>query len=611
MNDSDRESERQSAVGQGLLQQLFRRYVVQTLAIYVAVGYGATEILLTASDQLNWPAWVGTLSVAIFIAGLPVVIFLSWALQWTRSGIQVEVRSLRGGLVLSLALALLVGLSSALYMTAVVEAPVAGPERGSVFTQVVASVAIFPFDEEGVEDSPLGMAFAGDLMERLRRRADLYVVSPESALSPVLAGMALPDVAGRLQSDFVVTGTLTAVDGAYRLEANMLKADGTTLWADEFLFAASSDSIAGAQTRLARQLASLAGSSTPISEECPSTGNLQALEQYHVARFKLHQRGIHNVREAREILRHVVELDPAYARAWELLADAYGRSRDDEGGIYQPMSTDAARRALDLCPTLGWAYKIWVPSYEGIDNGHIDQELQFQDALAMEPNRMKTINQYANFLGWRGRLQKELELHERNYRNNPLQPRTIIDLAAAVIHTDPERGRALAEEARAAGAESCNYPVIRGYPPLAQGDRAEFEKALAMIRSDFPECADIFQVPDPEKLFDAIHSDPAAREELLEMVRNDYQPEWAQARSGIAIWLNDLDLAYEAIDEALENDYYVFFATWWYDLPQQRRFRADPRFAEVVERMGLVEYWQEFGWPDGMCSPLGKTVSCR
>ena len=53
--------EQEAAPGNdGLIKRLFRRHVIQTAAIYVAVAWGAVEILLTMTERLGWPDWINT-----------------------------------------------------------------------------------------------------------------------------------------------------------------------------------------------------------------------------------------------------------------------------------------------------------------------------------------------------------------------------------------------------------------------------------------------------------------------------------------------------------------------------------------------------------------------
>ena len=34
-------------------------------------------------------------------------------------------------------------------------------------------------------------------------------------------------------------------------------------------------------------------------------------------------------------------------------------------------------------------------------------------------------------------------------------------------------------------------------------------------------------------------------------------------------------------------------------VPENAAFRNDPRFARIAERIGFVEYWKQYGYPDG------------
>ena len=44
--------------------------------------------------------------------------------------------------------------------------------------------------------------------------------------------------------------------------------------------------------------------------------------------------------------------------------------------------------------------------------------------------------------------------------------------------------------------------------------------------------------------------------------------------------------------------------------PVMQPFRQDPRFQELVERLGLIDYWKQFGPPDG-CTLDGTKLSCN
>ncbi len=59
-------------------KELQKRKVVHTAAIFVAMAWGATEIIVTVVEQLFLPQWVSTDTVIAFVVGFPVAMFLAW-----------------------------------------------------------------------------------------------------------------------------------------------------------------------------------------------------------------------------------------------------------------------------------------------------------------------------------------------------------------------------------------------------------------------------------------------------------------------------------------------------------------------------------------------------
>ena len=77
--------------------ELRKRKVFQTAALYMAVAWGATEILVTVVDQLFLPAWISTLVVIAFVVGFPLAMFLAWTFDVTPEGIRRTTMESRRG----------------------------------------------------------------------------------------------------------------------------------------------------------------------------------------------------------------------------------------------------------------------------------------------------------------------------------------------------------------------------------------------------------------------------------------------------------------------------------------------------------------------------------
>jgi len=94
-------------LGSAFLRELRRRKVLQAAAIYGAVAWGVTEVVVTVVEQLFLPQWVATLAVIFFVVGFPIAMFLSWTFDVTADGIRrTAVSSRRGAasIVFSMAL---------------------------------------------------------------------------------------------------------------------------------------------------------------------------------------------------------------------------------------------------------------------------------------------------------------------------------------------------------------------------------------------------------------------------------------------------------------------------------------------------------------------------
>ena len=139
------------------------------------------------------------------------------------------------------------------------------------------------------------------------------------------------------------------------------------------------------------------------------------------------------------------------------LRDPVEGDRERAGMLWSMMQT-SFRRALDICPTIGGAYKVMVPPYEGIDNNSIDQEMQFRDSLAMDPNDAGLLRQYAIHLMQHGMNEEAVEAMRRAYDIEPLLPMIPFQLA----HTLNRLGRC--DEALALAAEA---EELGGQPKVA------------------------------------------------------------------------------------------------------------------------------------------------
>ncbi|MGD8907503.1 MAG: hypothetical protein PVG58_11455, partial [Gammaproteobacteria bacterium] len=450
-----------SAEGQtGLVDRLIRRHVIQSAAIYVAVAWGALEILITLQEKLGWPESISTWATRLFVAGFPIAVILAWRRD-------LESRFAKLGLV---ALAF-VAAGVALWLTLSTEPPRRSPAAQlPPISEAIATVAVLPF-ENGTGDPAfdyLASGFTGELIGRLSKHPDLAVVQEESIQAPLLASLLPAAKAATLNADYMIRGRVVREDKFIEVNASLQDLQGQVLWSEILREPYSAENILAMQRRISGEISRLLGTTLEAPAYCGETTDIDAMELYYRGRMKVGSRITETMEEGMELLKQAVEADPYFGRGWAQLGSAQlvlsGRLRDpvegdrERAGMLWSMMQTSFRRALDICPTIGGAYKVMVPPYEGIDNNSIDQEMQFRDSLAMDPNDAGLLRQYAIHLMQHGMNEEAVEAMRRAYDIEPLLPMIPFQLA----HTLNRLGRC--DEALALAAEA---EELGGQPKVA------------------------------------------------------------------------------------------------------------------------------------------------
>jgi hypothetical protein len=68
-----------------------------------------------------------------------------------------------------------------------------------------------------------------------------------------------------------------------------------------------------------------------------------------------------------------------------------------------------------------------------------------------------------------------------------------------------------------------------------------------------------------------------------------------------AAFFGDQEFAMKSFERGVKIESSGLFFIW---SPVMEKVRQLPRFKAYVKKIGLVDYWKEFGWPD-LCHPVG------
>lgn len=323
-----------------------------------------------------------------------------------------------------------------------------------------------------------------------------------------------------------------------------------------------------------------------------STQNPEAYALYLKGRSYWSKRTLSDLETAVSYFNQAITKDPGYALAYAALADAYAVLPDYGGSPIEdiPKSNAAARKALELDPTLARPHAAMGYTKFRHEWDFAGAEAEFKKALALDPDDATTHAWYAENIGTiGGREQEALAEVNLAHQLDPLSP--VINYDLGNIHILARRYdegiavcKKLADENPTfAMAHYCLSDAYWGKRKYSQsieeykvgsqlsGDRNDFEYAFAM-----------------EQGFRSAGWKGALRKGIEVSVaqhKTGYSSSYTIAT--MHAQLGEKDLAFQWLDTALqEHDQGLMGLTTDYTLDP---IRSDPRFAELVRKVGLPQ----------------------
>ena len=590
----------------------------------VAIGYGAVAWMVTEASSVVMPAlrlpeWTVTFVVVFLMVGFPVAMIMAWVFDVGPQGIKrtaplsQETASMQVRLRVAYAavvLLLMAGLGYLLYERGLGRA-MAGERHGSI--------AVLPFTNLSGDASKdyFSDGMSEELLNLLARVPGLQVASRTSAFAYKGRNVDIRQVGKDLGVETVLEGSVRQAGDQVRITAQLIDTEtGFHLWSDTYdrqladIFQVQ-DEIAGAIVdRLRIQLA-------PEDQQLAQrtrapTQNVEAYELYLQGRAVWKKRGEENLKRAIELYQSALARDPAFARAHAALASAYvvmagyTKEQGDEKK-FNPMAETSARQALVLEPNIGEAHAVLAQI--NADRGDfLDAESGFFFAISLEPNEPTPHHWYSILLSRVGRLQAGLTQARRAYELDPSSPILAANLGNMLLQLgqDDEALRfvSLASEL---GLSKKEYGV-EATVAIRRGDWVDARRLMGEIDNIPDEIK-----PEAQRFVDAL-ADPKLRPEVVAGMRA-IDPKIAPQAFFIGpyLQLGEVDLVFRILDEELRNDANSWVNNW--DLghvwtPEGRRFRTDKRFGPLAERIGMVDYWKQYGYPDGCRAGTDAVLVC-
>jgi TolB-like protein len=461
----------------------------------------------------------------------------------------------------------------------------------------IESLAVLPFTNGGGDANTdyLSDGITESLIDNLAHVPQLKVKSRNSVFRYKGKDVDVHKVGNDLGVPALVIGRVVPRGDSIEVSAELTDVrDNTEIWGQHY--SGKSADIISLQQQIAGDIAEKLRSKISASEKQQvtklGTQNPEAYELYLKGRYSWNKRTASDIATAISYFNQAIVKDPGYPLAYSGLADAYNVLPSYGGTPSEtyPKSNAAARKALELDSTLGHPHAVLGSNEIDYDWDFAGGEAEFKKAFALDPNDATAHQWYAINIGnIGGREQEALAEANRAHQLDPLSP--VISVGLGEVHIlarQYDEGIAVckklaSENPTFAQTHSClidgywgkrMYPqVIEEWKALGQlsGDRDESDFAAAMEQG--------FRSGGWK----------GALTKGIEIREAQRKTGYSSAYTIAALYaeLGDKDQAFRWLNTAYQEHDWLLG-----DLKTNLLLdpiRSDPRFAELVRKVGLPQ----------------------
>ena len=561
------------------------------------------------------------------VLGYPVTIFFIWRYNVgvegiTRAGLESDGRSDASNLSLTrfdyfaiTALITVVVIISLGLFSKVVELPSQPSYLESARTAPANSVAVLPFvNMSGDPDNEyFSDGITEELLDRLAKLDELSVAARTSSFFFKGKDLPITDIAAKLGVRNIVEGSVRKAGSKVRITAQLIDADrGFHLWSETFdrdltdIFAVQDD----LANSIARELSKVLGVGQSIQFTNPQapTAHFEAYDLFLQGQHHLLLRGEQAIRRSIELFSAAIEIDRDFARAYEALATAYAilpeYSAESTIEAYA-IAIGHATRAIELDPTAGGPHGILA--YMNMRRWRWTSAVpQFERALELDKNNATIYQWHSNYLNDLLFGEDALLAAQQAHKIDRASPAVNVVLAFNYMLSGSDYDEPALKHSAAANEFGYSGLLDDHMSFVVRLRRGQFEQAAQDLARAYLEAGKdtswiipfVSAMNDPDNI-------PGALEVLRSAQSNGYASDGelffrysllGQADEFFALAAKHID------DQRLPYVYTL--------LPEAGSIRSDPRYAGMLEKIGLIEFWQQFGWPS-MCQPVAETARCQ
>ncbi len=460
----------------------------------------------------------------------------------------------------------------------------------------IDSLAVLPFANVTADPNTeyLSDGLTESLISSLSQLPNLAVRPRSSVFHYKSKDVDPQKAASELKVAAVVTGRVTQRGDSLLVSAELTDVrTNRSLWSDQY-DRKLSDALF-VQREIAGEISSrlrehLTGAQkTKLSDS--GTSDPEAYQLYLKGRYYWDKRTSDSLNKARDYFQQAIDKDPNYAFAYLGLAEYFAVVADYVPIPYSetiPKSRVNARKALAIDDTLAEAHAVLARSYDA-DWDWAGAEREYQRALELDPNKARTHVMYSIYLEALGKLDEVLVHLRRAVELDPLNLNGLDNLAEVYIYTRQypesiEQARKLLEidptfanaHFHLAQAYSLSGKYDLWLEEIEKGARLGNDSAgLALAEAAKTEYRKTGYRGTLKRII-------AVEEEQGKRIYID--PAW---HAGQYALLGEKDQAFASLEKAyVEKSGFLHYLKVH---PFFDSLRSDPRYADLLKRMGLPQ----------------------
>lgn len=458
----------------------------------------------------------------------------------------------------------------------------------------IRSLAVLPLENFSgdITQDYFADGMTDELITDLAQIRALRVVSRTSVMMYKGTRKPLPEIARELNVDAVVEGSVLRSGDQVRITAQLIQLPADKhLWAESYQGSVG-DTLA-VQNQVARAIAEQIRIEVTPQEQAALRKarpiNPDAYEAYLKGRYFWNQRTADGLKKAVDYFNRAVAQDPNYAAAYSGLADAYALLGDWEYASMtpkeaMPQAKAAATKALELDDSLGEAHASLAFCLDGFDWNFAAADREFQRAIELSPGYATGHHWYAWHLSLIGKGKEAIVEMKKAKNLDPISPVVNADLAELLLieHFPVESiQQSLTTIEMNPGFAFAHNQLAQAYIEKRMFKEAvrELQKAI-QISGESPAFA-----ANLARAYIGLNRKAEALK-LLDDLKKGSTSDYANATQVAMIYtaLGDKDEAITWLNRGYEKR----FNPGVLMRPCFDPIRSDPRFQEILRRIGLV-----------------------